>query len=235
MIHSLRRLNIANLNFTTSLNLPKPSPPSALISSTPLSRLSTSFVSAKPNTSKTANNHQNVLQTPLPPPGEYRRPPRQRLPRLLQHTPHRQAGCPPPAHRHLPRKRHPHHRRRSHACRRQHQGLSHPPCETEGPDILLRAFTPLGQPPETVNTWPVCFWFHGGGWVLGNIDTENVIATNLCNRARCVVIVVDYRQVFALSSYLPSVTMADERTTGSPPKTPFPPPSTTAGKLCCGL
>ncbi|KAI3542868.1 hypothetical protein CABS02_10225 [Colletotrichum abscissum] len=64
--------------------------------------------------------------------------------------------------------------------------------ETRGPDILLRAFTPLGERPA--KGWPLCFWFHGGGWVLGNIDTENVIATHLCNRAKCVVICVDYRQ-----------------------------------------
>ncbi|GKT65532.1 lipase 2 [Colletotrichum tofieldiae] len=63
--------------------------------------------------------------------------------------------------------------------------------ETSGPDILIRAFTPLGERPT--NGWPLCFWFHGGGWVLGNIDTENVIATHLCNRAKCVVICVDYR------------------------------------------
>ncbi|KAK1713991.1 alpha/beta hydrolase fold-domain-containing protein [Colletotrichum lupini] len=63
--------------------------------------------------------------------------------------------------------------------------------ETRGPDILLRAFTPLGERPA--KGWPLCFWFHGGGWVLGNIDTENVIATHLCNRAKCVVICVDYR------------------------------------------
>ncbi|EQB51338.1 hypothetical protein CGLO_09134 [Colletotrichum gloeosporioides Cg-14] len=63
--------------------------------------------------------------------------------------------------------------------------------ETTGPDILVRAFTPLGEKPE--KGWPLCIWFHGGGWVLGNIDTENVIATNLTNRAKCVTICVDYR------------------------------------------
>lgn len=63
--------------------------------------------------------------------------------------------------------------------------------ETKGPDILVRAFTPRGVKPT--DGWPVCVYFHGGGWVLGNIDTENVIATNLCERAKCVVVTVDYR------------------------------------------
>ncbi|KAI2465168.1 alpha/beta hydrolase fold-domain-containing protein [Annulohypoxylon bovei var. microspora] len=63
--------------------------------------------------------------------------------------------------------------------------------ETAGPRIGVRAFTPHGEKPE--GGWPVCIYFHGGGWVLGTIDTENVIATNLCARSNCVVVAVDYR------------------------------------------
>ncbi|KAI1077586.1 alpha/beta hydrolase fold-domain-containing protein [Whalleya microplaca] len=63
--------------------------------------------------------------------------------------------------------------------------------ETIGPDIKIRAFTPNGVIPD--DGWPVCIYFHGGGWVLGTIDTENVIATNLCDRGRSVVVAVDYR------------------------------------------
>ncbi|KAK1590503.1 alpha/beta hydrolase fold-domain-containing protein [Colletotrichum navitas] len=71
------------------------------------------------------------------------------------------------------------------------EDITIPRKETTGPDILIRAFTPLGERPT--KGWPLAFWFHGGGWVLGNIDTENVIATHLCNRAKCAVICVDYR------------------------------------------
>ncbi|KAK8041033.1 alpha/beta hydrolase fold-domain-containing protein [Apiospora phragmitis] len=63
--------------------------------------------------------------------------------------------------------------------------------ESEGPDVKVRCFTPEGETPEA--GWPVCIYFHGGGWVLGTIDTENVIATHLCARAKCVVVSVDYR------------------------------------------
>ncbi|KAI1209795.1 alpha/beta hydrolase fold-domain-containing protein [Annulohypoxylon truncatum] len=63
--------------------------------------------------------------------------------------------------------------------------------ETTGPRVRVRAFTPHGERPE--GGWPVCVYFHGGGWVLGTIDTENVIATNLCARSKCVVVAVDYR------------------------------------------
>lgn len=63
--------------------------------------------------------------------------------------------------------------------------------ESDGPDVPIRVFTPEGTRPE--RGWPGMVYYHGGGWVLGNIDTENVVCTNLCKRARCVVITVDYR------------------------------------------
>ncbi|KAI6780840.1 triacylglycerol lipase [Emericellopsis cladophorae] len=62
--------------------------------------------------------------------------------------------------------------------------------ESHGPEVKLRCFTPLGKKPE--GGWPVCIYFHGGGWVLGNIDTENVIASHLCSRGKSVVVAVDY-------------------------------------------
>ncbi|KAJ9370637.1 hypothetical protein DTO282E5_4613 [Paecilomyces variotii] len=63
--------------------------------------------------------------------------------------------------------------------------------ETEGPDVPVRVFTPEGTKPE--GGWPVFLYFHGGGWVLGNIDTENTVCSNICVRAKCVVVTVDYR------------------------------------------
>jgi acetyl esterase/lipase len=63
--------------------------------------------------------------------------------------------------------------------------------ESEGPDVNVRCFTPEGDKPA--NGWPVCIYYHGGGWVLGTIATENVIASHLCSRGKCVVVAVDYR------------------------------------------
>ncbi|KAK2769883.1 hypothetical protein FQN53_005840 [Emmonsiellopsis sp. PD_33] len=64
--------------------------------------------------------------------------------------------------------------------------------ESDGPDVPGRCFTPAAEKaPES--GWPVLIYFHGGGWVLGNIDTENVVCTNICARAECVVVTVDYR------------------------------------------
>ncbi|KAJ5950090.1 hypothetical protein N7454_001674 [Penicillium verhagenii] len=63
--------------------------------------------------------------------------------------------------------------------------------ETPGPDVTVRCFTPAGGRPK--GGWPVLLYFHGGGWVLGTIDTENTVCTNICVRSNCVVVTVDYR------------------------------------------
>ncbi len=68
-----------------------------------------------------------------------------------------------------------------------------PRAESEGPDVRVRCFTPEGPKPDA--GWPVCIYYHGGGWVLGTIDTENVIASHLCARGKSVVVAVDYRLV----------------------------------------
>ncbi|KAB8293775.1 hypothetical protein EYC80_009260 [Monilinia laxa] len=58
-------------------------------------------------------------------------------------------------------------------------------------NIDVRVFIPKGEKPE--GGWPLCMYFHGGGWVLGGIETENTVCTNLCSRGEVVVISVDYR------------------------------------------
>jgi acetyl esterase len=40
---------------------------------------------------------------------------------------------------------------------------------------------------------PVVVFFHGGGWVLGNLDSHDSFCRGLANDARCAVLAVDYR------------------------------------------
>lgn len=54
--------------------------------------------------------------------------------------------------------------------------------------IPLRIYTPKGQGP-----FPVSMMFHGGGWVLGDLETADLQSREICRGADCVVVSVDYR------------------------------------------
>ena len=57
-----------------------------------------------------------------------------------------------------------------------------------GGTITVRVFTPRGTGPK-----PALVYFHGGGWVTGDIETHDGICRTLANAADCVVASVDYR------------------------------------------
>jgi len=60
----------------------------------------------------------------------------------------------------------------------------------EGPAgaIPVRAYVPEGEGP-----FPVLVYYHGGGWVIGDLDTHENVCTALCARSETVVLSVDYR------------------------------------------
>jgi acetyl esterase len=47
--------------------------------------------------------------------------------------------------------------------------------------------------PRTDGTLPVLVYFHGGGWVIGGLDTHDGTCRLLCRETDCVVVSVDYR------------------------------------------
>src|SRR2546429_4128759 len=55
-------------------------------------------------------------------------------------------------------------------------------------DIRLRLYWPKSAAPV-----PAIVYFHGGGHVIGSLDTHDLIARNLCAGAEAVVASVDYR------------------------------------------
>jgi len=58
-------------------------------------------------------------------------------------------------------------------------------------DIPLRSYRPAGTGAEQV--LPALVYYHGGGWLLGGLDSHDVICRRLANLARCAVVSVDYR------------------------------------------
>ena len=59
----------------------------------------------------------------------------------------------------------------------------------EGTGLDVRVYTPEGTGP-----FPTLVYFHGGGWVVGSLDTVDGICRVLADEADCVVVSVDYRR-----------------------------------------
>ena len=55
-------------------------------------------------------------------------------------------------------------------------------------DLRVRVYTPHGEPP-----FPIVVWFHGGGWVVGTLDTFDTVCRALAAAVPAVVVAVDYR------------------------------------------
>ncbi len=58
-----------------------------------------------------------------------------------------------------------------------------------GQQLLIRIYQPAGEGP-----FPALVYFHGGGWVIANLDTYDPSCRALTNAANCTVISVAYRQ-----------------------------------------
>ena len=65
--------------------------------------------------------------------------------------------------------------------------------QAQGPhgSIPLRLYRPVGA--QEAALLPVLVYFHGGGFVIGDLDTHDVLCRELANGAGCAVVAVDYR------------------------------------------
>ena len=57
--------------------------------------------------------------------------------------------------------------------------------------IPMRLYRPFGT--GAADILPALVYYHGGGWVIGDLDTHDVVCRQLANRAGCAVVSVDYR------------------------------------------
>ncbi len=65
--------------------------------------------------------------------------------------------------------------------------------EAPGPNgaVKLRLYRAMGATPGAA--LPVLIYYHGGGWVLGDLDSHDQACRAIANAAGCCVIAVDYR------------------------------------------
>jgi acetyl esterase len=65
--------------------------------------------------------------------------------------------------------------------------------QAEGPHgpISMRLYRPVGTDASTI--LPVLVYFHGGGWVIGDLETHDTLCRAFANASGCAVIAVDYR------------------------------------------
>lgn len=76
-------------------------------------------------------------------------------------------------------------RRNEPVARIEHRAIPRP----EG-EIAVRVFVPAGENERR----PVLVYYHGGGWILGSLDTHEDVCRTLANRSNAVVVSVDYRR-----------------------------------------
>ena len=62
----------------------------------------------------------------------------------------------------------------------------------KGGPVPVRAYRPKGAGKDEV--LPALIYLHGGGWVIGDLDTHDVVCRTLANGARCAVFSVEYRK-----------------------------------------
>jgi len=57
-------------------------------------------------------------------------------------------------------------------------------------DTRFRRYSPLGA---SAGSLPTLVYYHGGGFVIGNLETHDSTCRRLANKSRCQVIAIDYR------------------------------------------
>ena len=82
----------------------------------------------------------------------------------------------------------------------ERRAVTQPPPRPLGEVRDLTASGPHGEIPLRLyrqdgltNPAPVLVYYHGGGWVIGDLDTHDSLCRDLADAGRCVVVAVDYR------------------------------------------
>lgn len=68
-------------------------------------------------------------------------------------------------------------------------------CDTTGQDIPITGGTThvrIYTPKESKAAYPIIMYYHGGGWVIADINTYNASAQGLCEQVGAIVVSVEY-------------------------------------------
>jgi len=57
-------------------------------------------------------------------------------------------------------------------------------------EVPVRLYTPVAAGSDAL---PVLVYYHGGGWVIGDLETHDTLCRTFANEAECKVVAVDYR------------------------------------------
>jgi len=63
------------------------------------------------------------------------------------------------------------------------------PSSDDSPPVKVRLY----RPANLVNAIPALLWLHGGGYVLGNLDQDDLFLRQLSQDLQCAILAVDYR------------------------------------------
>lgn len=71
------------------------------------------------------------------------------------------------------------------------EGIATADRQVPGPDgdVFVRIYQPTDRPA----TLPALVWIHGGGYVLGSVERDDLLAEHLAKVAQCLVVSVEYR------------------------------------------
>ena len=69
-----------------------------------------------------------------------------------------------------------------------------------GPEAAPDVRVLICMPPATENTLPVLLWLHGGGYIMGSADGEDLMAKTIVSAVGCAVISVDTKVLAIRSS-----------------------------------
>ena len=73
------------------------------------------------------------------------------------------------------------------------EGISSEDRQVPGPEGDPDVFVRMYQPTDRPATLPALLWIHGGGYVLGSVERDDLLAKHLSKVANCVVASVEYR------------------------------------------